>query len=233
MLSKMIKKLSLIIFLTFLFSLLSGFLPKDTQAMLLREKSLRESFFTKLIDEISLAPKQHLSQSIRLNYDAPLGIEILFRNPSEQKAEGLLRLRNDKLTLIEKEFFLESKSPAGFYFFAFPELKNAKGGEFWVEVTNLGSIPLTVGYYNQNVYHYGDLYLGKALQAGVLQFQIHYQINPLQKLSANLRAYLQKGWLFFSIWLVIIISMTVLVIIFGKNYRLKERKRDEPAQRKD
>ena len=225
MLSKMIKKLSLIIFLTFLFSLLSGFLPKDTQAMLLREKSLRESFFTKIVDEISLSPKQGLSQSIRLNYDNPLGIEIIFRNPSDQKAEGFLRLRGGKLkTLMEKEFFLEPKSPVGFYFFAFPEIENAKGEEFWVEITNQGEVPLIVGYYNQDVYHYGDLYLGKEWQNGVLQFQIHYQISPIQEIIAKFRTYLQKGWLFFSFWLAIIIFMTILVIILGKNYRIKGKK---------
>lgn len=218
MLSKMIKKLSLIIFLTFLFSFWAGFSPKNAQAMLLREKSLRESLFTQsVIDEIKLASKQGLYQSIRFNYENPLGIEVLFRNPSEQKAEGILRLKNDKLkTLMEKEFFLEPNSPAGFYFFAFSELNEVKEGEFWLEMINTGEIPLILGYYNQNVYHYGELYLEKRLQPGVLQFQIHYEIKPFQELSANLRAYLQKGWLFFSVWLSIITVMTFTVIILAK-----------------
>jgi len=227
MFSKMIKKITIIIFLTFLFSFWAGFSPKNVQAMLLREKSLRESIFSQsVIDEIKLTPKEVLSQPIRFNYENSLGIEILFRNPSDQKAEGLFRLRGGtQKILMEKDFFLEPNSPAGFYFFVFPGIESTKGEEFWVEIINSGNIPLITGYYNQNVYHYGELYLGKALQPGVLQFQIHYQISPLQELSLNLKAYWQKGWLFFSFWLAIIVTMAVLVIILAKNYRTELKKK--------
>lgn len=220
-LSKMIKKLSLIIFLTFLFSLLSGFLPKDTQAMLLREKSLRESFFTKIVDEINLSSKQILSQTIRLNYDNPLGIEIIFRNPSDEKAQGIFILKDEKAkTLIEKEFSLEPNTPASFQFFSFPEIEKPKGNTYLIEIVNTGKIPLILGYYNQDVYHYGQLYLGEKLKKGNLQFQIHYQISSIRELSENFKHYLEGDRLFFLIWLIIIIFIALTVIILGKIYQI-------------
>lgn len=235
MFSRMIKKISFIILFVSLFSFWTGFLPKEAQAMVLREKSLRESFFTELVDEVHLLPGQSLSQSIRFNYENPLGVEVLFRNPSEEDVLGFLSLINiDKREIVtEGVFSLKVGAPADFYFFSFPEIEGSKGNDFWVEIYNQGTVPLIVGYYNQNVYHYGDLYLDKDLQSGSLQFQIHYQISPIQELKSNIIQYLQKEWLFFACWLGIIAFMILMVIIFGKNYRVKEKKRDESAQRKN
>lgn len=235
MFSRIIKKISFIILFVCLFSFGAIFLPKGTQAMILREKSLRESFFSELIDEINLLPGQSLSQLIKLNYEDPLGIEILFRNPSEENVMGFFRLVdiNKREIVTEGGFSLNAGAPADFYFFRFPEIEDSKGSDFWVEIYNQGTIPLIVGYYNQNVYHYGNLYLNNDLQPGNLQFQIHYQISPIQELKSNIVKYLQKGWLFFLVWLVIITSMTLMVIIFGKNYRIKEKKRNGSAQRKN
>ena len=215
---KTIKGLLLTAFFLFAFS-------KGARAMLLREKSLRESFFTQLIDEIVLIPEQKLTQQITLNYEKPLGIEILFRNPSEQKALGILKLKDSGLKILaEKEFFVSPRSNAGFYFFSFPELENPRAKKFWLEITNNGKIPLIIGYYNQNVYHYGELYLGKELQPGVLQFQIHYQINLFLELSEKLKTHLQKEQLFFYLWIGIIIIMAVLAIILAKDYSREVKK---------
>lgn len=225
----MIKKIALIIFLAFLFSFWAGFSPKNAQAMLLREKSLRESFFTELIDEISLVPgSAGLTQTGYFNYNQPLGIEVVFRNPSQKTAKGKLRLVLPKRawqSVIEKEFLIEPESPANFVLFSFEKVENLKGEWFWLMIDNEGDVPLIVGYYNQNVYHYGDLSLGKNWQEGTLQFQVHYQINPIQEIASNLKGYWQKGWLFFSVWLSIIIVMTILVFILAKNYRTETKKK--------
>jgi len=225
----MIKKLfkaTLLISLCFIFCFLSLMTPQKAQAMFLREKSLRESFFTKIMDEISLSSGKSLSQSIRLNYDNPLGIEIIFRNLSIEKAQGVFILKDEKKKILkEEEFSLESNIQASFHFFSFPEIKNPKGNNYLVEIVNTGKIPLIVGYYNQDVYHYGQLYLGEKLKDGNLQFQIHYQISPIREIANNFKNRLESNRLFFLIWLVIIIFITLAVIILAKNYQIDKKKK--------
>lgn len=226
MFSKTIKKLALIFVSTLIGLFIFSFFPKDTQAMVLREKSLRESFFTKIIDEISLSAKQSATQSIRLNYDNPLGIEIIFRNPSDEKAQGTFRLKDNQAKILsEKGFFLEPDTSADFYYFSFPRLKDPKGKNYLVEIINTGESPLIVGYYNQDVYHYGQFYLGSKLKKGNLQFQIHYEISPAKELLGNFVRYLQNDRLFFLIWLVIIIFVASMVIILAKKYQIGKKKK--------
>jgi len=224
--TKKFLKTGLLLFIFFGFYFISLMAPQKAQAMLLREKSLRESFFTKIMDEISLFSGQSLSQSIRLNYDNPLGVEIIFRNPSIEKAQGIFIVKDEKKKIIkEEEFSLESNIQASFHFFSFSEMKNPKGNNYLIEITNTSKIPLIVAYYNQDVYHYGQLYLGEKFKEGNLQFQIHYQISPIREVVNNFKNHLEGNRLFFLIWLVIIIFITLVVIILAKNYQIDKKKK--------